>query len=605
VPQGSSSPYTFIPIKDGNRNPAYHGAYISSSQTVDLQSGWWVNIPSSAVAVEVAFAWKGNVGNWAELAASPSSEPAVISFVQANNVWSNNSGIVPIHNGDIYLRVGQPGYVIIRILGYFVPQGSSPSYTFIPIEDGNRKPAYHGAYISSSQTVDLQSGWLVNIPSSAVAVEVAFAWKGNVGNWAELAASPSSEPAVISFVQANNVWSDNSGIVPIHNGDIYLRVGQPGYVIIRVLGYFVDWASASANTKQGVAFSYSAGDQCGDMSTLNSVWLRQWDPRPLASCTGIESVPTIHNKGQLGELTADTNQGTLGYYGSNAIRDSAQFFAQWDPEAGEALFKIRVTNTDASLTWAYLGGSFPCSPSFCDTAYKDTGLSTPGWNGAGIVGKVPASYIVSPAVGNGGKTLGGNSQYIMGFYEPDKPSQSNLSPEAAVPLWRMVERMYGSYKLLVSPAPSLADPQWLLRFRNAYYAKYQRYPQLDALGAHCIDETPFGPTSYCQGILQNYINWANTWPEVNKGIWVGDFWFGNGSEYYTNFTEAERERSLTKAAEFITWMNAEPQITRYAWYSHRDRADCPGGLFCPSTPLLDKYGNLTPYGEMYVMFHNP
>ena len=115
-------------------------------------------------------------------------------------------------------------------------------------------------------------------------------------------------------------------------------------------------------------------------------------------------------------------------------------------------------------------------------------------------------------------TLGGNSQWIMGFNEPDSASQSNLSPAYAASLWRQIEQKYPNRKLL-APAPSGAGANWIVDFRNAYISAYGTAPRLDGLAMHCYAWY----ASQCIPLAQQFESWATSWgvPE----IWVTEFSF--------------------------------------------------------------------------------
>ncbi len=191
--------------------------------------------------------------------------------------------------------------------------------------------------------------------------------------------------------------------------------------------------------------------------------------------------------------------------------------------------------------------------------------------------------------GDMSSTLGGNSQWIMGFNEPDQPSQSNLTPAAAAQLWHTLELKYPKRKLL-APVPSQADPYWILDFRNAYFAAYQTYPRLDGLAMHCYGLT----AQYCIPLAQWYEARAAEWqvPEV----WVTEFAFfgclGN-----------TQSQAIQEMNTFITWINSQPQITRYAWFAARIRGTESWAAQPPACnmPLVNySTGYLTGYGRAYA-----
>jgi putative glycosyl hydrolase len=195
---------------------------------------------------------------------------------------------------------------------------------------------------------------------------------------------------------------------------------------------------------------------------------------------------------------------------------------------------------------------------------------------------------------NVGATLGGNSNWIMGFNEPDSPSQSNLSPTEAAILWRQIEQTYPNRKLL-SPATcgSPAGLNWLVDFRNAYFATYQTYPRLDGLAVHCYKWS----AQDCITFVQSIIDQATAWgvPEV----WVTEFSFA--TTYPSSQTGALQEQQT-----FINWMVAQPKITRYSWFASKIEGSewwvitCYNGTKCFNNPLVDwNTSQPTSFGTVY------
>ena len=86
----------------------------------------------------------------------------------------------------------------------------------------------------------------------------------------------------------------------------------------------------------------------------------------------------------------DSEQGTL-TYAATTFTDSGQDWAAWETTSGDAAYSVWVVNSDNTLTWAYLGAK---SSTAVATVYQDQGLTTTGWNGAGITDKVPVAYYV-------------------------------------------------------------------------------------------------------------------------------------------------------------------------------------------------------------------
>lgn len=187
--------------------------------------------------------------------------------------------------------------------------------------------------------------------------------------------------------------------------------------------------------------------------------------------------------------------------------------------------------------------------------------------------------------GDVGKTLGGNSIWLMGFNEPDLDGQANLSPARAAELWRQVEQLYPSRKL-VAPAPSHLHPEWIGQFRDAYIAMYQSPPRLDALAFHC-----YWTAAECIRIGKQFVAWAQAWgvPEV----WCTEF----------AFVPAWNADAAGDARRFVAWLEGERVITRYAPFVSYIRG---GEAYWPDTrpeanpSVLTATGELTVIGRWYA-----
>jgi len=199
---------------------------------------------------------------------------------------------------------------------------------------------------------------------------------------------------------------------------------------------------------------------------------------------------------------------------------------------------------------------------------------------------VPMIYCaeVVRLLANNSIALGGDSAYILGFNEPDRPDQL-LSPQDAVDLWVTIEEMYPG-KLLVSPAPSHLNPGWLRDFRAAYIAKVGRAPRLDALAIHCYFRDD--DTARCRTIIEQFVQDANKWGA--EGVWVTEF-----APVVRVGTTDEKE-----ARAFVRWLEDNPGVTRYAWFPTR----LDGSEYWNPDPddwaLLVDEGGLTRWGELYV-----
>lgn len=177
-----------------------------------------------------------------------------------------------------------------------------------------------------------------------------------------------------------------------------------------------------------------------------------------------------------------------------------------------------------------------------------------------------------------------NSEWVLGFNEPDLEAQSDLTPEEAARYWRQVERCYPDKKL-VSPAPSHVGPGWLGEMHDAYVELYGEPPRFDALALHCYQYY----ASQCKQTVDRYYDaWLDEW-DVAGGIWLTEF---------ARVTSSESAQAAGMR-EYLDWLQGDDRIVRWAWYPTSNTGDEPYALW-HNTSLVDCYtGELTLVGETY------
>jgi len=166
--------------------------------------------------------------------------------------------------------------------------------------------------------------------------------------------------------------------------------------------------------------------------------------------------------------------------------------------------------------------------------------------------------------------IGGDSDWFMLYNEPDLILP--ITPDEGAILYHRLLPIIGNRKV-VAPAPSELNIEWLPEFRQAYVNIYGELPQLDALAAHCYKQS----AAECEALVGQFIVWADEWG-IGE-VWVTEF----------SFTD------LAEARRFIAWIEGEPTITRYAWYTNRLPA-----THIDDAPLIEwSTGHLTAWGVMY------
>jgi hypothetical protein len=182
--------------------------------------------------------------------------------------------------------------------------------------------------------------------------------------------------------------------------------------------------------------------------------------------------------------------------------------------------------------------------------------------------------------------LGGNSDWLMGFNEPDLcPEQACLTPAEAAVLWREIETRWPD-KRLVAPAPSHLHPEWLVQWYLAYQERYGQAPRIDALAMHCYWRT----ADDCITLAQEFEGLAEIWG-IQEG-WVTEFAFtqttANWQAQIRQFTESlERSAFWTRYAPFVSHIPCSADDVYWNCAASGD----------PS--LLTTFGQLTDIGRMY------
>lgn len=169
------------------------------------------------------------------------------------------------------------------------------------------------------------------------------------------------------------------------------------------------------------------------------------------------------------------------------------------------------------------------------------------------------------------------SDVILGFNEPDRADQANMTPEQGAIAWRLILTLYPT-RTLISPAPSQLHPEWLWQMVDEYQRLYYERPRFDGIAVHYY-AGPDTPT---------FAQWmqARRTDEQLHGydvpLWVTE----TGA---CGIDEVEAFREMAAFVEATDW------IERAAWY--KLRADYYDTRVCST--MIDERGELTPLGEMY------
>ncbi|KAK3589414.1 hypothetical protein CHS0354_020743 [Potamilus streckersoni] len=177
-----------------------------------------------------------------------------------------------------------------------------------------------------------------------------------------------------------------------------------------------------------------------------------------------------------------------------------------------------------------------------------------------------------------------DSEYVLGFNEPNFYKQANITPQAAVQHWAEIEA-HSHGKPLVSPAAAPCSAhdscmsngeEWLAEFFQLC-----KNCRIDFIATHAYWCNPDSTMNYLKRL----------WDHFHKPIWL--------TEFSCPQTHSE-DRQLQYMKEILPRLEAAHFVFRYSWYVHRKMTN---GWTTTSTSLLHQHNsNLTTLGEYYNNF---
>lgn len=235
------------------------------------------------------------------------------------------------------------------------------------------------------------------------------------------------------------------------------------------------------------------------------------------------------------------------------------------------------------------------------------------------------------------KNITNDSNYILGYNEPDIGSQANISAGKALAAWRYIE---ATGKRTVSPAlavytggfmdkflitgdtydptqdeeeetsegsadeDSTTDGEELIELEGGFYAAVD----VDAIALHRYGGSKTG-SDIDVNILTSAIDWL--WEKYHKPIWVTEVSVtgkkGAFSDWSYEQPEAlERMKKYVKS--IIEIMDADDRVERYAWFPYNVESlnEIDGLDGCGTTALFDyESGKFTELGVLYSEMGNP
>ena len=181
-------------------------------------------------------------------------------------------------------------------------------------------------------------------------------------------------------------------------------------------------------------------------------------------------------------------------------------------------------------TWCYNWGTSPKVSECNDPLFVPM-----VWGGGDVAGAIKA-------IGDAGYKT------VLGFNEPNKIDQSNMTVDAAIALW---PTLTSNPNIRVSsPAVSDDGRAWLESFMTQVKAKGLR---VDFIAMHWYGWNAGSCTS---GQLEGAINWASKW---GLPVWITEFGCMGSSN-------PDEQTLITFFNNSIPMLKNHPLVERYAWY---------------------------------------
>jgi hypothetical protein len=177
---------------------------------------------------------------------------------------------------------------------------------------------------------------------------------------------------------------------------------------------------------------------------------------------------------------------------------------------------------------------------------------------------------------------GAKPVHLLGFNEPDRTDQANMTVSTAISLWNRLESMDAP---LVSPAPGSASGTWFQDFNT----------QADALGLRRDFTAVHWYAAPDASSLIGFLQGIHT--TYGKPVWLTEFsavsWDGLG-----NWSKGSNFNFL---AEFLWRAESLPWLKRYSLFQYAEGGG--SGTDNPNAPRSNTRnadGSLTAFGELYA-----
>ena len=168
--------------------------------------------------------------------------------------------------------------------------------------------------------------------------------------------------------------------------------------------------------------------------------------------------------------------------------------------------------------------------------------------------------------------------YVLGFNEPDNPSQSNIPVATALSLWPSFDNpaiKIGTPGTAANASPGMA---WFTNYMNMLNANTAL--RADFMAIHWYGWNA-GSCNATASELESYIRWAENFAG-NRPIWITEWGC-------LNLSAPDVQTVVTFFNGAVAMFARHPRVVRYAWYP-----------WATNHALVDSGGALTPLGTAFA-----
>ncbi|HTI92447.1 MAG TPA: glycosyl hydrolase [Puia sp.] len=176
----------------------------------------------------------------------------------------------------------------------------------------------------------------------------------------------------------------------------------------------------------------------------------------------------------------------------------------------------------------------------------------------------------------------GKVKYVLGFNEPNRPDQSNMTVSQALALWPQLESIGLP---LGSPAADWPTRQWIYDFLDSCIAQKKR---VDFICVHMYVGTDDN------GFVQTL---QDLYDKYHLPVWITEFATADWNASTPSANAYPPDQVLAFMKRLLPKLEGLSFVQRYSWFSGD-----PKGPQLWSSALIDANGNLTTLGSYYASY---